>query len=75
MTFQEIIRQGIPAELPPVTPYPKDTNRAPKRKDVLSTDEKRLAVRNALRYFPKSWHEELATEFLKELNDFGRIYM
>jgi urocanate hydratase len=75
MTFQEIIRQGIPSELPPLKPYPSDANRAPKRKDVLSLDEKRLAVRNALRYFPKSWHKELATEFLKELNDFGRIYM
>jgi len=75
MTFQEKIRQGIPSQLPSLKAYPKDSNRAPKRKDILSQDEKRLAVRNALRYFPNEWHEELAPEFLKELNDFGRIYM
>ncbi|MEL0457090.1 urocanate hydratase [Flavobacteriaceae bacterium SZ-1-7] len=75
MTFQEQILQGIPKELPSKYNYPADANRAPKRKDILSNDEKRLAIRNALRYFPKKWHEELAPEFAQELQDFGRIYM
>ena len=75
MTFQDQIKQGIPAELPAPKPYPADANRAPKRKDILTKAEKQLAVRNALRYFPKAWHSELAAEFAKELNDFGRIYM
>lgn len=75
MNFQEQIKQGIPSILPPAKAYPADANRAPKRKDILSTDEKHLAVRNALRYFPKEWHQELATEFAQELKDFGRIYM
>ncbi len=75
MTFQEQILQGIPAELPAKREYPKDANRAPKRKDVLSIEEKELAIRNALRYFPKKWHETLAVEFVQELKDFGRIYM
>ncbi|MUP37823.1 urocanate hydratase [Labilibaculum euxinus] len=75
MTFQEQILQGIPAELPAKKAYPKDANRAPKRKDILSVEEKQLAIRNALRYFPKDWHKELAVEFAQELLDFGRIYM
>ena len=75
MTFQEQILQGIPAELPIKKAYPTDANRAPKRKDILSTDEKQLAIRNALRYFPKKWHQELAVEFAQELKKFGRIYM
>ena len=74
-TFKEQILQGIPAELPLKKAYPVDGNRAPKRKDILSTDEKQLAIRNALRYFPKKWHQELAVEFAQELQDFGRIYM
>ena len=61
--------------LPPKREIPKDANRAPKRKDILTVEEKQLAVRNALRYFPKEWHKELAVEFAQELNDFGRIYM
>ena len=73
--FKESIKQGIPSVLPQAKPYPADANRAPKRKDILSVDEKQLAVRNALRYFPKEWHQELATEFAQELKDFGRIYM
>ena len=73
--FKESIKQGIPSELPQAKVYPADANRAPKRKDILSADEKQLAVRNALRYFPKSWHQELAVEFAQELKDFGRIYM
>lgn len=75
MTFQEQIKQGIPSVLPEPKPYPKDANRAPKRKDILSADEKQLAIRNALRYFPKEWHTELAAEFAAELKQFGRIYM
>ncbi|KZN61929.1 urocanate hydratase [Pseudoalteromonas luteoviolacea CPMOR-1] len=75
MNFQEQIKQGIPSELPEAKPYPAGANRAPKRKDILSPEEKQLAVRNALRYFPKAWHKELAAEFAQELKDFGRIYM
>ncbi len=75
LTFQEEIKQGIPSVLPQAKAYPADANRAPKRKDILSADEKQLAVRNALRYFPKEWHQELAIEFAQELKDFGRIYM
>lgn len=75
MTFQEQILQGIPAELPAKKAYPQGANRAPKRKDILSKEEKQLAVRNALRYFPKAWHQELAEEFAQELKEYGRIYM
>ncbi|MEZ7276195.1 urocanate hydratase [Pseudoalteromonas sp. 68 DY56-GL68] len=75
MTFQEQIKQGIPSVLPEPKPHPSDANRAPKRKDILSADEKQLAIRNALRYFPKEWHKELAAEFAAELKQFGRIYM
>ncbi len=66
---------GIPAELPPRRTVGTEVNRAPKRKDILSAGEKRLALENALRYFPKEWHAELAPEFLEELKEFGRIYM
>jgi urocanate hydratase len=75
MTFKQQILQGIPTTLPQKRAYPNGVNRAPKRKDILSKEEKQLAIRNALRYFPKDWHQELATEFAQELNDFGRIYM
>jgi urocanate hydratase len=75
MTFKQQILQGIPNTLPQKRAYPNGVNRAPKRKDILSKEEKQLAIRNALRYFPKDWHQELATEFAQELNDFGRIYM
>lgn len=75
MTVQEQILQGIPREIPAKKDYPKNTNRAPKRKDILSVEEKQLAIRNALRYFPKDWHQELATEFANELKEYGRIYM
>lgn len=75
MTFQAKIEQGIPAHLPPPRPLPKTSNRAPKRKDLLSIREKQLAVRNALRYFPEAWHLELGVEFARELQDYGRIYM
>jgi urocanate hydratase len=75
MTFQEQILQGIPAQLPPKKAYDTNINHAPKRKDILSNEEKKLAIRNALRYFPKKWHAELAAEFAEELNEYGRIYM
>jgi len=75
MTFKEQILQGIPKKLPTKKSYPKEANSAPKRKDILSVDEKKLALKNALRYFPKEWHKELAIEFANELKEFGRIYM
>ena len=75
MTFKEEILQGIPATLPEAKPYDKDINHAPKRKDILSPEEKVLALKNALRYFPKALHQDLAPEFAKELKDYGRIYM
>lgn len=73
--FQEQIAQGIPLSLPSVKVYDSNINHAPKRKEILSRDEKKLAVRNALRYFPEALHKELAPEFLNELNTYGRIYM
>ena len=73
--FKQSITQGIPNALPAAKPYPAGANRAPKRKDILTVEEKQLAIRNALRYFPKEWHQELAIEFAQELTDFGRIYM
>ncbi len=75
MTFKEQILQGIPKILPPKKTLDPKVSRAPKRKQILSKEEKKLALRNALRYFPEDWHHELAIEFLKELNEFGRIYM
>lgn len=75
MVFKQNILAGIPNILPKKRPYPKDGNRAPKRKDILSKEEKQLAIRNALRYFPKEWHGELSQEFAQELKDYGRIYM
>ncbi|WP_291865945.1 urocanate hydratase [Maribacter sp.] len=75
MDFKTTILQGIPSQLPIKKAYIKDANHAPKRKDILSKEEKILALRNALRYFPKAWHIELATEFSLELEQFGRIYM
>ncbi len=75
MTFQEEILQGLPEQLPAKRTYNTSANHAPKRKDILSAEEKKLAVRNALRYFPKAWHQELALEFAEELKEYGRIYM
>ena len=74
-SFQEQIQEGIPAELPAPKPYDPDTNHAPRRKDILSKEEKVLALQNALRYFPQKWHKELAPEFAEELKKYGRIYM
>ena len=73
--FQKEICAGIPEVLPPLKPYDKDINHAPKRKDILTKEEKRLALKNALRYFPAHLHAELAEEFAKELETYGRIYM
>ena len=75
VSFEESIINGIPGELPPKKEWSLSSNRAPKRKDILSLEEKKLAIRNALRYFPEEWHHELASEFAQELRDFGRIYM
>ena len=75
MTFQEEILQGIPATLPEAKPYDKEINHAPKRKDILKPEEKVLALKNALRYFPEALHAQLAPGFAKELEDYGRIYM
>ncbi len=73
--FKEAILQGIPDELPPAKPYDPAINHAPKRKDILTADEKKLAVKNALRYFHPKHHEILAKEFFNELQTYGRIYM
>ncbi len=75
MSFKEKILQGIPKILPSKKVLDHDISRAPKRKQILSIEEKKLALRNALRYFPKNWHHELSSEFLEELNEYGRIYM
>ncbi len=73
--FQKEILAGIPDVLPPLKPYDKSVNHAPKRKDILTDDEKRLALRNALRYFDPKHHGQLIPEFLDELKTYGRIYM
>ena len=73
--FQKQILEGIPDVLPPKKEYDPSINHAPKRKDILSEAEKRLAIRNALRYFPAKHHKELAAEFADELKRYGRIYM
>ena len=73
--FQKQILEGIPDVLPPKKEYDLSINHAPKRKDILSEAEKRLAIRNALRYFPAKHHKELAAEFADELKRYGRIYM
>lgn len=75
MTFKQQIEQGIPNILPNPKPYEANINHAPKRKEILSADEKKLALRNALRYFDPKDHAVLAQEFLEELNTYGRIYM
>ena len=73
--FQKQILEGIPDVLPPKKEYDPSINHAPKRKDILSEAEKRLAIRNALRYFPAKHHKELSAEFADELKRYGRIYM
>ncbi|MFN6116615.1 MAG: urocanate hydratase, partial [Flavobacteriales bacterium] len=73
--FQQTIRAGIPDVLPPAQPLDPSVSHAPKRKDILSSEEKKLALRNALRYFHPKHHATLAPEFAAELNTYGRIYM
>ena len=73
--FRNEIRAGIPDQLPAPKAYDPDINHAPKRKDILTPEEKRLALRNALRYFPEHLHATLAKEFADELHRYGRIYM
>ncbi|MDR7212495.1 urocanate hydratase [Flavobacterium piscis] len=75
MTFQEEIQQGIPLILPQKKEYDLAINHAPKRKDILSAEEKKLALKNALRYFEPQHHAELIQEFTEELEKYGRIYM
>ena len=75
MTFAEEIRLGIRDYLPEMLPYDNNINHAPKRKEILTAEERQLALRNALRYFPKDLHAQLAPEFMEELDKYGRIYM
>ena len=75
MTFQQQIQQGIPTELPRPKAYEPQINHAPKRKEILSEEEKKLALRNALRYFEPKFHAALLPEFSEELEKYGRIYM
>ena len=73
--FHKDLLQGIPSQVPPKKEFDSEVNHAPKRKDILSNEEKKLALKNALRYFPVDQHAELALDFLDELHKFGRIYM
>ncbi|MBO3698046.1 urocanate hydratase [Roseivirga sp. E12] len=73
--FHQQLQEGIPSSLPKALVFDPEINRAPKRKDILSDSDKKLAIRNALRYFPSEWHGQLAAEFLEELNAYGRVYM
>ncbi|MCB2221220.1 MAG: urocanate hydratase [Bacteroidetes bacterium] len=73
--FQEAVLEGIPSELPEPKSYDPNINHAPKRKDILNKEEKKLALKNALRYFDPKFHETLAPEFKQELDVYGRIYM
>lgn len=73
--FKRLILQGIPDELPEPKPIDLSINHAPVRKDILTREEKKLALKNALRYFPPKHHQVLAKEFAQELKDYGRIYM
>ncbi len=75
MNFSEEIQEGIPAQLPKIPDFDSKISRAPHRKDILTKDEKKLALKNALRYFPVEWHQKLAPEFAAELQNYGRIYM
>jgi urocanate hydratase len=71
--FKKAVAEGIPAMLPAPKPYDPAINHAPKRKDILSKTEKKLALKNALRYFPVEFHNTLAPEFAAELAAYGRI--
>ena len=73
--FRNAIRAGIPDELPAPKPYDTTVNHAPRRKKILTPEQERLALKNALRYFPEKHHAVLAPEFADELRRYGRIYM
>ena len=73
--FKKLVAEGIPETLPETGEYDTRLNHAPKRKDILNVDEKKLAIKNALRYFPEKFHKVLAVEFAEELARYGRIYM
>ncbi|MDE6145857.1 MAG: urocanate hydratase, partial [Muribaculaceae bacterium] len=73
--FKKAVAEGIPAEIPAAKPYDQTVNHAPRRKKILTPAEERLALKNALRYFPPQQHAALAPEFLDELRTYGRIYM
>lgn len=73
--FRDKVCEGIPAEIPAAKPYDHSINHAPRRKEILTLEEKKLALKNALRYFPQEQHKVLAPEFARELEDYGRIYM
>ncbi len=73
--FKELVLQGIPDDLPPAKAWDNSVNHAPNRKKILTDSEKKLALKNALRYFPEKHHAILAEDFAKELNEYGRIYM
>ena len=75
LSFAQEIQEGIPTYVPTEKPWDSNVNHAPKRKDILSKEEKKLAIANALRYFPKEQHAELAKDFVAELNTYGRVYM
>ncbi len=75
MNFKDLVAEGIPEKLPDVKEYDYHINHAPRRKQILDREGKKLALKNALRYFPVDFHNVLAAEFAKELEDFGRIYM
>ena len=74
MNLKEEIRKGIPSKIPSMPNFLPGVSRAPKRKKILNANEKKLAIRNALRYFPSSFHSELSKEFLTELEEYGRIF-
>ncbi|MBN2175960.1 MAG: urocanate hydratase [Bacteroidales bacterium] len=74
-SFQKAVLEGIPKDIPQPKPWDENVNHAPKRKDILSQEEKKLAIKNALRYFDVKHHAVLAPEFKKELETYGRIYM
>jgi len=73
--FKKLVSEGIPSRLPPPKEYDQNINHAPRRKDILTPEEKKLALKNALRYFPSDFHPVLAREFADELIQYGRIYM
>ena len=75
MNFKEEIQQGIPTELPAFKGIDSSVSHAPKRKDILSEEEKKLALKNALRYFDAKHHQVLIQEFKNELETYGRVYM